>query len=135
MFPQAAEDVLYIGGCHTADDLQVGRSDVRLAGAKHSVDRVIVDLPLRLPEECLPHGEGTLMGAEFLGEHPARERFSVADIQHVHRAVADVGDHVDALHGSGLFRNCGKALGIDPDAHDANVVGDLLPDKANLLIS
>ena len=74
------------------------------------------------------------MGAEFLGEHPARERFSVADIQHVHRAVADVGDHVDALHGSGLFRDGGEALGIDPNAHDVNVVGNFLPHEVNLLV-
>ena len=53
------------------------------------------------------------MGAVFLGEHPLRVRLTVHDPKKVHRAVADVAEHIHAAEIPELFCNGSEALRIN----------------------
>ena len=94
----------------------------RRAGNQYLVDYGVVDFPLRFLHKGFPYAERTLVSSEFLGEHFALLRLAVYHIQHIHRAVADVGNQINAFQRSGKARNSGIPLRIDAYIVDIEVV-------------
>ena len=92
MFSESAEDAVHILLCDHADDLDIRSRNSRRAGAEDFFDDGIVDLPLSLLHEHFPDRQSTLIGTELLGVHLSGLRSTVYHIQHIHRAVADIGN-------------------------------------------
>ena len=132
MLTKSAEDVPHILGGDALDDFQVGRRNICRAGDQHLVDDGIVDLPLCSLHKRLTNCKRTLVGPEFFGEHLALLRLAVDHIQGVHRAVADVGDQVDAFQSGGKAGNSGVPLRIDTHIIDVEVVVRLFVGELHL---
>ena len=107
--------------------------NVRRPGAENFIDDGIVQLPLRLPHEGFPDGKCALVSAKLFREHLAGHRLAVGNEKHIHGAIADVGNEVDALHSTCCAGDGGITLRIDANVIHKNVV--VLPaiGKAHLL--
>ena len=89
---KSAENVPHIFSGNALDDFKVSRSNICRAGNQHFINYGVVNFPLRFLHKGFPYAERTLISSEFLGEHFALLRFAVYHIQHIHCAVADVGN-------------------------------------------
>lgn len=134
VFTEPTKDVAYILRRDLPDDALVGGGNIRGPRDQHFLDDGVVDLAPGPLHEHLPHGEGALIGAEFLGVHLSRLRSAVDHVQHIHRAVADVCDQVDALHRGGKLCDGCVALRIDLHPLDGDVIVFLLIGEADLLV-
>ena len=76
-----------------------------------------------------------MISTELLCIHLAGERIAVDDIQHVHSAVADVGDHVNAGQFRCKRRDSCVPLGIDANITDADGVVYLAIGEMNVAVT
>ena len=92
MVTKSAENILYIFRRNALDDFKISRNNIRRAGNKNLVYNGVVDFPLCSLHKGFPYAERTLISSEFLSEHFTLLRFAIDHIQHIHCAVADVGN-------------------------------------------
>ena len=97
-------------------------------------DNGIVDLTLGFLHKHLPHRKGTLISAELLGIHFSRLRSAVYHIQHIHRTVTNIRNHIDSIHCGGKIRNSGVPLRIDTDTLNRDMIVHLLIGEADLFV-
>ena len=110
MFTQSAEDTGSILGSGFTDSDQVALADVSRAVANHTVKYGFIHGYAKLLHQIFTHGKHTLIGAVLFGKALFRKRSALVDIHDVHRAVANIAEHIDTLKLTELVCNRRKAL-------------------------
>ena len=86
-------------------------------------DRLVSGRALEL-HQVFPNCQHTLMRPIFLGETLLLLGAAVIDVHNVHRAIANVGQHIDAPEVTQMISHGGKALGKNIHSGKVNMIGN-----------
>ena len=134
MFTKPAENIFYIFRRNGSDNFLIGRSDICRTCDKNFLDNGIVDFTLGFLHKHLPHCKGTLISSKLFSIHFACLRSAVYHIQHVHCAVANIRNQIDAVHCGSKVRNSGVSLRIDTHTLNRDMIIHFLIGKADFLV-
>ena len=134
MLTQSAEDALCILSCGITDGGQITVADVCRAVADDTIKYGFIHRYAKLLHQIFTHSEHTLICAVFLGEALFRKRAALVDIHDVHRAVANIAEHIDTLELTELVCNRGKALRENICADKINVVVNALESEVGAVV-
>ena len=126
MFTQSAEDTLCVLGCSITDGSQITLADVCRAVTDHTFKDSFIHRHTKLLHQILTHRKHTLIGAILFSEALFRKRTALVDIHDVHRAVANIAEHIDPLKLTEFIGNRRKALRENICADKINVVVNAL---------
>lgn len=110
MLPQSAEDSLSIFGCGITDGGQIAFTNVRCTVTDDTLKNGFIDRYAKLLHQIFTHRKHTLISAVFLGKVLFRKRAALVDIHDVHRAIANIAEHIDTLEFTELVCKRRKAL-------------------------
>ena len=113
MLSELAKNTCHVLGCRRFDDLQILWGNLSRAEAQNIFDYGVVGNRAELSHKLLSDIKHTLVRAELLGKHIGALRSAIGNKHDVHRAVADVADHIHPAKRAKLSCHRRKALGKD----------------------